>query len=119
VLGALALGDIGKIFPDTDERYRGASSMKLLAEVRSMIERKGYFVYNADTTIIAEKPRMAEHTDDIRDSLAAALGTDRGSIGVKATTTERLGFTGREEGIGAQAVVRLVQNKNNNREKTR
>jgi 2-C-methyl-D-erythritol 4-phosphate cytidylyltransferase/2-C-methyl-D-erythritol 2,4-cyclodiphosphate synthase len=109
VLGALALGDIGKMFPDTDEQYRGVSSMKLLAQVRSMAEVKGYIVYNVDTTVIAEKPRMAEHTDAIRNSLAAALGVGADRVGVKATTTEGLGFTGREEGIGAQAVVRLVK----------
>jgi 2-C-methyl-D-erythritol 4-phosphate cytidylyltransferase/2-C-methyl-D-erythritol 2,4-cyclodiphosphate synthase len=109
MLGALALGDIGKLFPDTDERYRGISSMKLLAEVRARVEAEGYIVYNADTTIVAERPRMAEHADAIRDSLAAALGVPRDRIGVKATTTEGLGFTGREEGIGAQAIVRLVE----------
>jgi 2-C-methyl-D-erythritol 2,4-cyclodiphosphate synthase len=109
VLGALALGDIGKVFPDTDERYRGVSSMKLLAQVRLMAEDKGYIVYNVDTTIIAEKPRMAEHTKSIRESLAAALGVSADKVSVKATTTEGLGFTGREEGIGAQAVVRLAK----------
>jgi 2-C-methyl-D-erythritol 4-phosphate cytidylyltransferase/2-C-methyl-D-erythritol 2,4-cyclodiphosphate synthase len=109
MLGALALGDIGFYFPETDDRYLGISSMKLLEEVREMIERNGYIVYNADMTIVAERPRMAEHVDDIRDSVAAALGVDRDRIGVKATTTERLGFTGREEGIGAQAIVRLAE----------
>jgi 2-C-methyl-D-erythritol 2,4-cyclodiphosphate synthase/2-C-methyl-D-erythritol 4-phosphate cytidylyltransferase len=109
MLGALALGDIGKFFPDTDERYRGVSSMKLLAEVRTMIGREGYAVYNADTTVLAEKPRMAGYADEIGASLAAALDVDKGRIGVKATTTEGLGFIGREEGVGAQAVVRLVR----------
>ncbi|MDR2162998.1 MAG: 2-C-methyl-D-erythritol 4-phosphate cytidylyltransferase [Clostridiales Family XIII bacterium] len=109
ILGALALGDIGKFFPDTDEKYRNISSMKLLVDVIGMARREGYIVYNADMTIIAEKPRMAAHTDDIRDSLAFALGVGKDRIGVKATTTEGLGVTGREEGIGAQAVVRLVR----------
>jgi 2-C-methyl-D-erythritol 2,4-cyclodiphosphate synthase len=109
MLGALALGDIGKVFPDTDEQYRGVSSMKLLAQVGAMVEDKGYIVYNADTVIIAEKPRMAAHTDAIRNSLAAALDVSAERVSVKATTTEGLGFTGREEGIGAQAVVRLVR----------
>jgi 2-C-methyl-D-erythritol 4-phosphate cytidylyltransferase/2-C-methyl-D-erythritol 2,4-cyclodiphosphate synthase len=109
MLGALALGDIGCYFPETDDRYRGISSMKLLEEVREMIGRKGYIVYNADMTIVAERPRMAGHVDGMRDSIAAALGVSRDRIGIKATTTERLGFTGREEGIGAQAIVRLVE----------
>ncbi|MDR3224880.1 MAG: 2-C-methyl-D-erythritol 2,4-cyclodiphosphate synthase [Clostridiales Family XIII bacterium] len=109
MLGALALGDIGAFFPDTDERYRGISSMRLLADVKRRIEREGYIVYNADMTIVAERPRMAPHVDEIRDSIAGALGVTRDKIGVKATTTEGLGFTGREEGIGAQAIVRLVR----------
>jgi 2-C-methyl-D-erythritol 2,4-cyclodiphosphate synthase/2-C-methyl-D-erythritol 4-phosphate cytidylyltransferase len=109
MLGALALGDIGVFFPDTEERYRGISSMKLLAEVMDMIGRRGYAVYNADVTIIAERPRMAGYADEIRSVLAAALGVPRDRIGVKATTTEGLGFTGREEGIGAQAIVRLTR----------
>jgi 2-C-methyl-D-erythritol 4-phosphate cytidylyltransferase/2-C-methyl-D-erythritol 2,4-cyclodiphosphate synthase len=109
MLGALALGDIGFFFPETEERYLGISSMKLLEEVKGMIGRKGYIVYNADTTIVAERPRMAGHVDAMKGSLAAALGVGRDRIGVKATTTEMLGFTGREEGIGAQAIVRLTE----------
>jgi 2-C-methyl-D-erythritol 4-phosphate cytidylyltransferase/2-C-methyl-D-erythritol 2,4-cyclodiphosphate synthase len=109
MLGALALGDIGVFFPDTDSRYEGVSSMRLLDEVRGMIERVGYIVYNVDATIVAERPRLAGRIDEIRSSLADALGIDRGMVGVKATTTEGLGFTGREEGVGAQAVVRLVR----------
>jgi 2-C-methyl-D-erythritol 2,4-cyclodiphosphate synthase/2-C-methyl-D-erythritol 4-phosphate cytidylyltransferase len=109
MLGALALGDIGYYFPETDDRYRGISSMKLLEEVRAMIGREGYAVHNADMTIVAERPRMAGHVDKIRGSLALALGVSCDKIGVKATTTEGLGFTGREEGIGAQAIVRLAE----------
>jgi 2-C-methyl-D-erythritol 2,4-cyclodiphosphate synthase len=107
ILGALALGDIGRHFPDTDANYKGISSMKLLDEVKLMAEAKGYAIYSADTTIVVERPRMAPHIEKIRVSLAAALGTDRDKIGVKATTTEHLGYTAKEEGIGAQAVVRL------------
>jgi 2-C-methyl-D-erythritol 2,4-cyclodiphosphate synthase/2-C-methyl-D-erythritol 4-phosphate cytidylyltransferase len=109
MLGALALGDIGFYFPETDDRYRGISSMKLLEDVRDMIGLEGYIVYNADMTIVAEKPRMAGYVNEIRDNIAEALGVDRDRIGVKATTTEMLGFTGREEGIGAQAIVRLAE----------
>jgi 2-C-methyl-D-erythritol 2,4-cyclodiphosphate synthase/2-C-methyl-D-erythritol 4-phosphate cytidylyltransferase len=107
MLGALALGDIGTHFPDTDERYKGISSMKLLAEVVSIIRGKRYTVSNADMTIIAEKPRMTGVISGIRKSIADALGIAEGCVSVKATTTEGLGFTGREEGIGAQAVVAL------------
>jgi 2-C-methyl-D-erythritol 2,4-cyclodiphosphate synthase len=109
MLGALALGDIGGHFPDCDVRYRGISSMVLLAKVRDLIEKEGYRVYNADTVILAEKPRISGFAESIAESLAGALGLSRDRIGVKATTTEGLGFTGREEGIGAQAAVRLVR----------
>jgi 2-C-methyl-D-erythritol 2,4-cyclodiphosphate synthase len=107
MLGALALGDIGRHFPDTDERYRGISSMKLLAEVVSMIHDKGYTVSNADMTIVAEKPRMSGFIPDIVARLSEVLGIETGRVSVKATTTEGLGFTGTEEGIGAQAIVLL------------
>jgi 2-C-methyl-D-erythritol 4-phosphate cytidylyltransferase/2-C-methyl-D-erythritol 2,4-cyclodiphosphate synthase len=108
ILGALNLGDIGLHFPDTDARYRGISSMTLLAEVRAKMERAGYRLGNADLVIVAERPRMAEHIAAMRDSLAAALGTDVGNVSVKATTTEGLGFSAKTDGIGAQAVVRLT-----------
>jgi 2-C-methyl-D-erythritol 4-phosphate cytidylyltransferase/2-C-methyl-D-erythritol 2,4-cyclodiphosphate synthase len=107
MLGALSLGDIGGHFPDTDERYRGVSSMKLLSEVRALIGRDGWIVDNADMTIVAEKPRMASHIDRIRGNLAEALDIPADRVSVKATTTEGLGFMGREEGIGAQAIVQL------------
>ncbi|MDR1778658.1 MAG: 2-C-methyl-D-erythritol 2,4-cyclodiphosphate synthase [Clostridiales Family XIII bacterium] len=107
MLGALALGDIGQHFPDTDPQYEGISSMKLLAEVKQMIEARGWRVGNADLTILAERPRMAGFVPAVQESLARALGITPGDVGVKATTTEGLGFTGREEGIGAQAVVLL------------
>ncbi|MDR1954118.1 MAG: 2-C-methyl-D-erythritol 4-phosphate cytidylyltransferase [Clostridiales Family XIII bacterium] len=107
MLGALSLGDIGGYFPDTDERYRGISSMKLLGEVRALIGRDGWRVSNADMTVVAEKPRMAPHIDAIRGNLAEILDIPMDCVSVKATTTEGLGFTGREEGIGAQAIVQL------------
>ncbi|MDR2610947.1 MAG: 2-C-methyl-D-erythritol 2,4-cyclodiphosphate synthase [Clostridiales Family XIII bacterium] len=107
LLGALALGDIGTVFPDTDERYRGISSMTLLAEVMRLVRERGYAVANADMTIIAERPKMGPYRDEIIASLAAALGVDAARVSVKATTTEGLGFAGREEGIGAQAVALL------------
>jgi len=107
ILGALKLGDIGTLFPDTDERYRGISSMKLLSFVMKLVNERHYSIKNADMTIVAERPRIAPVRDSIERSLAAALGVDAGDVSVKATTTERLGFTGREEGIAAEAVVLL------------
>jgi 2-C-methyl-D-erythritol 4-phosphate cytidylyltransferase/2-C-methyl-D-erythritol 2,4-cyclodiphosphate synthase len=107
MLGALSLGDIGMHFPDTDLAYAGISSMKLLGNVLTMIRKKGFEIFNIDTVIVAERPRMAGFIPSIKSSLAEALGVPEDCIGVKATTTEGLGFTGREEGIGAQAVVQL------------
>ncbi|MDR3072883.1 MAG: 2-C-methyl-D-erythritol 2,4-cyclodiphosphate synthase [Clostridiales Family XIII bacterium] len=109
MLGALSLGDIGKLFPDTDVKYKNADSMKLLAEVRDKIEKNGYRVSNADLVIVAEKPRLAAYIPAIRKRVADALGLPPDAVGVKATTTEGLGFTGREEGIGSQAVVMLTK----------
>lgn len=105
MLGAVALGDIGKHFPDTDERYKGASSIKLLIEVNNKLRDKGYKVNNLDAVIIAEKPKMAPHIENMRLNISRALNIDIDCINVKATTTERLGFTGRGEGIAAQAIV--------------
>ncbi|MDR0817209.1 MAG: 2-C-methyl-D-erythritol 2,4-cyclodiphosphate synthase [Clostridiales Family XIII bacterium] len=107
MLGALALGDIGTHFPDTDERYKDISSMKLLAEVVSMIGAEGYTVSNTDMTIVAERPRLSGIIPDIELNIAEALGVGRARVSVKATTTEGLGFTGTEQGIGAQAAVIL------------
>ena len=109
MLGALALGDIGQHFPDTDERYRGISSMRLLEAVRALLAEHGAAVENLDITIAAQKPKLASHIPQMRANLAAALRLPPGRVSVKATTTERLGFEGREEGISAQAVclVRL------------
>ncbi|OEF97962.1 2-C-methyl-D-erythritol 2,4-cyclodiphosphate synthase [Desulfuribacillus alkaliarsenatis] len=110
ILGALALGDIGKHFPDTDEKYKGISSVKLLEHVWELVESKGYQMGNLDSIIIAEKPKMAPHIEAMREIIAKACRCEIGQVGVKATTTERLGFTGREEGIAAQAVVMLEKN---------
>lgn len=107
MLGALALGDIGKHFPDKDERYRGISSMALLRQVNDLLAQRGYVVHNLDSIIVAEQPKLASHIDKMRESLAGTLGIPTDSVSVKATTTERLGFTGREEGIAAHAIVCL------------
>ncbi|MDR1067820.1 MAG: 2-C-methyl-D-erythritol 2,4-cyclodiphosphate synthase [Clostridiales Family XIII bacterium] len=105
LLGALALGDIGAHFPDTDEKYRGISSMELLAEVMGLVTGRGFRPVNADLTVIAERPKISSYREKIAASLAAALGLERDCVSVKATTTEGLGFCGREEGIGAMAVA--------------
>lgn len=107
ILGALALGDIGKFFPDTDDKYKGADSLELLKEVGCMISKKGYIVGNIDSIIMAQAPKMAPHIDEMRKNIADALGIDVSQVGVKATTTENLGFEGRKEGISSQAVVLL------------
>jgi len=109
LLGALALGDLGKHFPDTDERYRGISSLKLLGKVMELIEDKGYKVGNVDCIIAAQRPKLAPYIQQMRYNLAQALKTDQENVSVKATTTERLGFEGREEGISSQAIVCLVK----------
>ncbi|MEN9560232.1 MAG: hypothetical protein RLZZ502_1443 [Pseudomonadota bacterium] len=107
LLGALALGDIGKHFPDTDPRYRGADSRQLLRHVAQLVREQGYHLGNADCTIIAQAPKMAPHIPRMRQNLADDLGALVEQISIKATTTEQLGFTGRGEGIAAQAVVLL------------
>ncbi|GAB2505404.1 2-C-methyl-D-erythritol 2,4-cyclodiphosphate synthase [Microbulbifer agarilyticus] len=107
LLGALALGDIGKHFPDTDETYSGADSRVLLRHVVSLIHQQGYRLVNADATLVAQAPKMAPHIDAMRANIAADCAVDAGAISVKATTSEKLGFTGRKEGIAAQAVVLL------------
>lgn len=108
LLGALALGDIGRHFPDTDARYKGINSRELLAHVMALIRQHGYRVGNVDITIIAQAPKMAPHISAMCRNLADDLGADVSRVNVKATTTERLGFEGREEGIAVQAVVLLV-----------
>ncbi|MDR1028758.1 MAG: 2-C-methyl-D-erythritol 2,4-cyclodiphosphate synthase, partial [Clostridiales Family XIII bacterium] len=111
LLGALSLGDIGRHFPDTDEAYRGVSSLELLDKVKALIERDGWTVGNADMTVVAERPRLSPYIDAIERRLAAALDIPPDRVSVKATTTEGLGFTGREEGMGAQAAVLLKKRK--------
>ena len=110
LLGAAGLGDIGKHFPDTDPQYKGISSMKLLSHVAELIRERGYVVENIDATIIAQKPKMRPHIPQMEENIAGALGISTDQVNVKATTEEHLGFTGREEGIAAQAVC-LIFNK--------
>jgi len=108
ILGALALGDIGMHFPDTDPRFAGADSRVLLRHVMSLARERGYAIGNVDATLIAQVPRLAPHVAPMRANLAADLDSTLDAISVKATTTERLGFTGREEGIACLASVVLV-----------
>jgi 2-C-methyl-D-erythritol 2,4-cyclodiphosphate synthase len=105
VLGALREGDIGKLFPDTDPAFRDADSIELLAQVGALVRERGWTVVDADCVIVAERPKLAPYRDAMCANLAEALGVPADSVGVKATTTERLGFEGREEGIAAHAVV--------------
>ena len=109
LLGALAMGDIGKHFPDTDPAFKGADSMKLLEHVVGLIKAKGYCVGNLDATIIAQKPKMAPHIQTMRENIARVCSVEMDRINVKATTEEGLGFTGTGEGISAHAVVLLTQ----------
>ncbi|GLZ87044.1 2-C-methyl-D-erythritol 2,4-cyclodiphosphate synthase [Metapseudomonas resinovorans] len=108
LLGAAALGDIGKHFPDTDPRFKGADSRALLRHVLSLVKAKGWKVGNVDGTIVAQAPKMAPHIEAMRANIAADLEVDLDQVNVKATTTEKLGFTGREEGIAVHAVALLL-----------
>lgn len=105
LLGAAALGDIGKHFPDTDPRYKGAYSLKLLEEVGNLLAEKGYVVGNVDATIVAQKPKMLPHIPQMRENIARVLHVDIDQINVKATTEEHLGFTGSGQGISSYAVA--------------
>lgn len=107
LLGAAALGDIGRHFPDTDERYKGISSIKLLRHVADLLKEKQYSVGNIDAVIIAQKPKMAPYIETMRSNVAEALGVDADRINIKATTEEGLGFTGTGEGISSQAICVL------------
>jgi len=109
VLGALALGDIGKHFPDTDPLYKDADSVKLLERVWELVKERGYKLGNIDSTIIAQRPKMAPYIPQMAELIARVLETDVSQVNVKATTTEQLGFPGRGEGIAAQSVVCLVK----------
>lgn len=108
LLGALALGDIGRHFPPGDDRWRNADSRDLLRAVVAMLHERGWGVGNVDSVVVCERPKLAPHIEAMRANLAADLQICADAVGVKATTSERLGFTGREEGIAAQAVVLLV-----------
>lgn len=105
ILGAAALGDIGKLFPDTDERYSGADSLELLGEVMRALREAGYELGNVDSTVIAQRPKLAMHIELMRGNIARTAGVDAAQISVKATTEEKLGFTGEGAGIAAHAVA--------------
>lgn len=106
-LGAAALGDIGEHFPDTDPEYKNADSTELLIKVYSLVQKKGYSVVNVDATIVAEKPKLNKYFSKIRNHISGTLECDKSQISVKATTSERMGFIGREEGIAVHAVILL------------
>lgn len=108
LLGAAALGDIGKHFPDTDPQYKGISSLKLLAHVGNLLNEHGYKVGNIDSTVAAQRPKLAPYIPQMRQNIADTLGINIDQVSVKATTTEHLGFEGRMEGISAQAIALLV-----------
>lgn len=107
LLGAAALGDIGKLFPDTDEAYRGISSITLLVRVRETLHANGWQVVNVDCTLVAQAPKLAPYREEMRRNIAAALGVEVSRISVKATTEEHLGFTGEGLGMGAQAIAMI------------
>ncbi|QLK85328.1 2-C-methyl-D-erythritol 2,4-cyclodiphosphate synthase [Staphylococcus sp. 17KM0847] len=108
MLGACALGDIGKLFPDTDEQFKDADSKILLKEAYQQVKDIGYVIHNVDATIIAERPKFRPHIDAMRQVIAALFDIDVSWVNVKATTSEKLGFTGRQEGIAAQAIVSVI-----------
>lgn len=112
LLGAAALGDIGKHFPDNDERYKGISSIKLMEHVAKLLEDNDYIVENVDSTIIAQRPKMSPHIEQMRENIAKALGIDIDRVSVKATTEEGLGFTGEGLGISVQAVALITRVEN-------
>lgn len=109
LLGGVRGGDIGKLFPDTDPAYEGADSMKLLAAVADFVRERGYEILDVDSVIAAQTPKLSPYRDQMRENLARAMGISPENVGVKATTTEHLGFEGREEGISATAVALLVR----------
>ena len=107
LLGAAALGDIGHLFPDSDPAYSGADSLKLMERVSALLQEKGWEIINVDSTVVAQRPKLAPHIGVMRENMASALGIGADRVSVKATTEEHLGFTGREEGSAAQAVALL------------
>ena len=109
LLGAAALGDIGKHFPDTDERFKGADSMKLTEHVVGLLAERGWQINNVDVTIIAQRPKLALFIPAMRANVARVLGVEEEAVNVKATTTEKLGFTGRGEGIASEAVASIIR----------
>ena len=109
ILGAAALGDIGKHFPDTDDKYKGANSLDLLRYVAILIESKGYVVNNLDATIIAQKPKMSPHIEEMRNNIALALNIEVDRVNIKATTTEGLGFVGVGDGIAANSIASIIK----------
>ncbi len=109
ILGAAALGDIGKHFPDTDERYKDANSLELLKQVGIMINSKGYLINNLDTIIIAQEPKMAPYIEEMKNNIASALNIEVDNVNIKATTTEGLGFVGSGEGIAAKSIVSIIK----------
>ncbi|SDK57962.1 2-C-methyl-D-erythritol 2,4-cyclodiphosphate synthase [Lacicoccus qingdaonensis] len=114
ILGALALGDIGKFFPDTDDKYKDMDSKVLLAEVVEKMHDENYEIGNIDAVIMAQAPKFRPHIDDMRESVASILKTSVSNVNIKATTTEKLGFVGRKEGITSEAVVLLTKWRNHN-----
>lgn len=109
LLGAVALGDIGKLFPDTSAEYKGIDSKILLRRVCDLVQESGYAISNVDCTIAMQRPKLRPHIDNMRATLASVMGLDVSRVSVKATTTERLGFEGREEGVSTHAVVLLIK----------
>ena len=109
LLGGIRGGDIGKLFPDTDPAYEGADSLKLLSAVADLVRERGYDIIDVDSVIAAQAPKLSPYRDKMRENLACAMGIDVDNVGVKATTTEHLGFEGREEGISATAVCLLAR----------
>lgn len=109
ILGALALGDIGKYFPDTDQKYKGADSIKLLEYVNHLIESKGYKINNIDSVIVAQAPKMAPYISQMQQNIAKAINSTIDCISIKATTEEGLGFTGNKQGISSQAICLLIK----------
>ena len=109
LLGAAGLGDIGKHFPDTDDAYKGASSVSLLRHVSSLIEKEGFIIGNIDVTLIAEEPKIGKYTGEMKEIIAGTLGCGAEKINIKGTTTEKLGFTGRKEGIACLATCLIIR----------
>ncbi len=109
LLGAASMGDIGKHFPDTDDKYKGADSLKLLSHVCDMLSEKGFDICNIDSTVVAQKPKLKDYIEEMQKNIANTCRVDLSKINIKATTEENLGFTGKEEGISAMAVCLLQQ----------